>query len=209
MAEALTRHQALACGARRYIGKACKHGHMSGERYTGSSTCCECHNGRTLRWFNENRAKRQPQPEGSQDVIRLKWTPQPDEVLTRPPVIVPEPPAIQDGPAFDRKRDGWIATANQKQAKRYNTDWATREGAPRTRIDRLEAQRHRQYPPLRIKKAAVTPLLMPLVDLGFDQCHYPYDRDAEGRRLFCGLQKVEKRSYCQEHCDLCFLPPDR
>ncbi|WP_316200817.1 MULTISPECIES: GcrA family cell cycle regulator [unclassified Bradyrhizobium] len=59
----------------------------------------------------------------------------------------------------------------------------------------------------RLREAAVTPLLLPLIELGPMQCRYPYD--SKGGTLFCGLTKYSSRSYCPDHDALCYRQEDK
>jgi hypothetical protein len=73
-------------------------------------------------------------------------------------------------------------------------------------MDRVAA-RQKVYPPIRpCRGAAVTPLMLPLTALKFNQCHYPYDAP-DGSKvsfLFCGLKKVEGKPYCGPHCEIAY-----
>ena len=83
----------------------------------------------------------------------------------------------------------------------------TREGRPATLGERLEVKRRPLQPIKPLKVAAVTPLMVPLVELRFDQCHYPVNDS--GPFLFCGHKKKEgKTPYCELHHRLCYRPPD-
>jgi hypothetical protein len=58
-------------------------------------------------------------------------------------------------------------------------------------------------PKLREAKG-ITPLMLPLVEVPYDGCRYPYgDRDYK----FCGLMRMASSlPYCQPHYDLCHNP---
>jgi hypothetical protein len=47
----------------------------------------------------------------------------------------------------------------------------------------------------------VVPLHKNLVDLGENECHFPY---GTGPYTFCGLPKLEGRSYCGHHLAVSF-----
>jgi hypothetical protein len=85
----------------------------------------------------------------------------------------------------NKKLNGWqLAAAKQR---------------PLTLGARLDAKK--RLPPLReIKVAAVVPLNLTLAELRADQCRYPY---GGGNYRFCGLKKMDGKSYCPEHFRLC------
>jgi hypothetical protein len=111
----------------------------------------------------------------------------------------------------------YVATRNcvtcqverQRQPKKL-TGWQQHaaQARPLGRRDRLEAKRG-QFPPFKpLRTAAVVPRMVPLVDLKFNECHYPYG-DA-GNFRFCGLKKMDGKSpYCPEHCAIAYRPSDR
>jgi hypothetical protein len=108
------------------------------------------------------------------------------------------------------------ACAERNRAKRSNkkpNGWqlqAKARARPLARQDRLESKR-RPLPPIRPSRMAdVTPRLVPLVELKFDECHYPYDAPAGSAMsfLFCGLKKMAGKPYCQAHCEIAYRPRD-
>src|SRR6266481_1279328 len=96
--------------------------------------------------------------------------------------------------------------AHQRRAKKP-TGWHQKaeHSRPLGRRDRLEARRKTQpFKPLKV--ADVSPRLCLLVDLGINDCRFPYDVDGGGSR-FCGLQKETwKVPYCPAHMRLCYRP---
>lgn len=58
-------------------------------------------------------------------------------------------------------------------------------------VDTVEAV---DQPPLRV--ADVVPRMVPLVDLGFGECKYPF---GDGPFLFCGCPAIPGQPYCEPH----------
>jgi hypothetical protein len=51
----------------------------------------------------------------------------------------------------------------------------------------------------KLRCAEVEPRNLPLIELGTDECRYPY---GDGPLLFCGHKKIKGCSYCEPHFDL-------
>jgi hypothetical protein len=72
--------------------------------------------------------------------------------------------------------------------------------------DRLAARRQ-SHPPIRpLREAAVTPLMVTLVERAPDGCAYPYGDSGDYR--FCGLLKAAGKPYCSAHCEIAYRPRD-
>ena len=57
--------------------------------------------------------------------------------------------------------------------------------------------------PVKLRCVGITPRLLALVELGPDDCRYPYGGDKEGEPItFCGHPKSPGSSYCGPHFDL-------
>jgi hypothetical protein len=83
------------------------------------------------------------------------------------------------------------------------------ENRSKTLAQRVATRRDKPLP--KLQQAAVTPLLLPLIELKPNQCRYPYTIQDKGT-LFCGLPKMQATpncpvpSYCPEHFALCTVP---
>lgn len=54
--------------------------------------------------------------------------------------------------------------------------------------------------PIRLRCVGIQPRLLALVDLGVQDCRYPYGGDKEGEAIaFCGHPRLEGSSYCAPH----------
>jgi GcrA cell cycle regulator len=82
------------------------------------------------------------------------------------------------------------------------------EGRSKPMAQRVASRKSIPIP--KLKEAAVTPLLMPLIELKSNQCRWPYD--TERGVLFCGLDKVPSTPdcpappYCGPHKQLAHVP---
>jgi len=57
--------------------------------------------------------------------------------------------------------------------------------------------------PVELRRAAIDPRHLSLLDLKPGDCRYPYGGDAEGEAItFCGHPRRRGSSYCAAHCDL-------
>jgi hypothetical protein len=72
---------------------------------------------------------------------------------------------------------------------------------PTSMAERVARRKDKPLP--RLREADVEPLMLKLVDLGVNNCHYPYG-DSDFR--FCGLSKISSNPYCEPHMDLCYRP---
>jgi GcrA cell cycle regulator len=70
----------------------------------------------------------------------------------------------------------------------------------------LGQKQHQRQAPVSVlptlKVADVVPLHLSLLDLGPDQCRYPF---GDGPFTFCGCEKIEGSSYCEPHHRLTHL----
>jgi GcrA cell cycle regulator len=57
--------------------------------------------------------------------------------------------------------------------------------------------------PLRLRSVGITPRLISLIELGPDDCRYPYGGDKDGEAItFCGHPRLPGSSYCSPHFQL-------
>jgi hypothetical protein len=80
------------------------------------------------------------------------------------------------------------------------------EGRPKSLAAKVATRKSMPLPKLRM--ADVEPLLVPLIELAPNGCHYPYGEDRFAYR-FCGLSKMSSNPYCESHMDISYQPPDQ
>jgi hypothetical protein len=77
------------------------------------------------------------------------------------------------------------------------------QNVPKNMAERV-ASRQKDRPLPKLKQAkGIEPLLLPLVELAYDQCRYPF-RDSDYK--FCGLSKLSSNPYCGPHMAITRVP---
>jgi hypothetical protein len=103
--------------------------------------------------------------------------------------------------ARDAARNALKATRRQNMLK------ALQVSRPHSTAARAKAKL-KTLPLPKLREADVVPRLVPLIELDHTACRYPFDRNARGVYLFCGLSKSSSVAYCWPHMHLTHRPPD-
>lgn len=107
--------------------------------------------------------------------------------------------------------NGMCAACTAAKTKQWRDD--KKNGRPRAFVfkgrdrpvslaERVMRRKDRALPQLR-EAPGVVPLLLPLDELPYDGCRYPYGDS--GNYIFCGNPKAPTGPYCQPHAALAYL----
>jgi GcrA cell cycle regulator len=97
---------------------------------------------------------------------------------------------------FPRPPKNVMQPSKRPQAKAVSPD-ASPGDSPESGLARPIRERKSR---VKLRCVGIAPRLLPLTELGPDDCRYPYGGDKDGETIvFCGHPRMEGSSYCEPH----------